>query len=267
MRLPVSTDDAAALEARTEGWIAGLQLAALSVRAGEDASSFVAAFGRSHRHILEYLGEEVLAHQPRPIQTFLLRTSVLDQLNGPLCEAVLADEQPEGGVQAMLDLVERANLFLVPFDAERRWYRYHQLFADLLRGGLHETEPGLTPALHRRASRWYEAHELLREAIHHALAARDHDGAVDRKHHHLRRCGRSSRVLRAPQPRTRSKSDNHQRRTARFSGRMNGRSARIIRTLQSICSSSLYPGPLVDRGGGGQCGRGASRLPSQQILA
>jgi LuxR family maltose regulon positive regulatory protein len=177
MDLPVTAAEAAALEARTEGWIASLQLAALSLPA-TCASGFMAAFGENKRIILDYLTAEVLAHQPPPIQTFLMRTSVLNRLSGPLCEAVLGDEWPEGQVQAFLEQIERANLFLIPLDREGRWYRYHHLFADLLRARLGRVEPELTLALHRRASSWYEAHGFAQEAIRHALAAPDLDHAT-----------------------------------------------------------------------------------------
>jgi LuxR family maltose regulon positive regulatory protein len=173
MALPVTAAEAAVLEARTEGWIAGLQLAALSMSAGDDRSGSIAALGGSHRYFLEYLVAEVLARQPRPVQIFLLRTSVLNRLSAPLCDVVLGGEPLDGGAEAILEQIERANLFLVPLDAERRWYRYHQLFAELLQARLFRAEPGLAPDLHRRASTWYEEHGLIQEAIQHALAAPD----------------------------------------------------------------------------------------------
>jgi len=162
-----------ALAARTEGWIAGLQLAALSLHGHEDATAFVRAFSGKDRFILDYLGEEVLARQPEAVQTFLLRTSILDQLCGPLCDALGCSAG-----QAMLEELERANLFIVPLDCERRWYRYHQLFSDLLRKRLRQSQPELEPELHRRASAWHEAHGSAISAVDHALAARDFERAA-----------------------------------------------------------------------------------------
>ena len=178
MHLDVSAEDVSALETRTEGWIAGLQLAALSLREREDAPAFIRAFAGGNRYIVDYLAEEVLQRQPEHIQRFLLRTSVLDRLCGPLCDAVLDDPTASG--QATLDLIERANLFIVPLDNERRWYRYHHLFADLLRQRLHQRSSsspgdgvGDVAELHARASQWYEDHDLEMEAFHHAAAAND----------------------------------------------------------------------------------------------
>ncbi len=158
----------ATLEHRTEGWVTGLQLAALSLRGRSDVSSFMAAFSGSHRYVLDYLSEEVLARQSTAVQSFLLRTAILEQLSGPLCEAVT--EQEEG--QAMLEALERANLFVISLDDERRWYRYHHLFVEVLRSRLQQVEPTLIPALHRRASAWYAQNGLVIEAVHHALAGR-----------------------------------------------------------------------------------------------
>ncbi|MEW6400949.1 MAG: LuxR C-terminal-related transcriptional regulator, partial [Chloroflexota bacterium] len=174
MGLNLSTDDIAALEKRTEGWIAGLQLAALSMQGQKDTAGFIQSFTGSHRFILDYLLEEVLDHQPGEIQNFLLRTSVLERLCGPLCEAVL--ETPPGSGQSTLEALERANLFLVPLDNERRWYRYHHLFGDLLRQRL--GQPQEFPNFHLRASAWYEANDDLAEAFHHALAAGDFERAA-----------------------------------------------------------------------------------------
>jgi len=175
MGLSVSADEVAALEARTEGWIVGLQLAGLSVSAG-DMAGFIAAFEGTDRHILDYLREEVLARQRPAVESFLLRTSILDRLSGPLCDAVL-DEAPTGS-QLLLEEIERRNLFLIPLDAERHWYRYHHLFADLLRHQLQRTQPTVIPELHRRASAWYEQQGILDPAIRHALAATDFDRAA-----------------------------------------------------------------------------------------
>ncbi len=177
MRLPLEPSQIEALEARTEGWIAGLQLAALSAqgRPVERLAQFVEAFTGSNRYVLEYLSEEVLQQQPEDIQNFLLYTSLLDRLNGPLCDAMLCKDDS----QAMLKQLERANLFLVPLDDEQRWYRYHHLFAGVLHSRLQYAQPDLVPELHRRASAWYEQHELFTEAVHHALAARDVEHAAN----------------------------------------------------------------------------------------
>ena len=137
MGLNLSAEDIAALETRTEGWIAGLQLAALSMQGHQDTASFIKSFTGSHHFVLDYLVEEVLQQQPESVQTFLLRTSILDRLCGPLCDAVLGSPSASG--QETLEYLERANLFIVPLDNERRWYRYHHLFADLLRQRLHQS--------------------------------------------------------------------------------------------------------------------------------
>ena len=157
----------AALAARTEGWAAGLQLAALSLRGQDDVAAFVAAFTGSHRYVLDYLAEEVLERQGEQVRTFLLETSVLERLSGPLCDAVTG----RAGSQARLEQVERAGLFLVPLDEVRGWWRYHHLFADLLRGRLQQEQPGRVPQLHRHAAAWCEEHGLADDAIRHALAA------------------------------------------------------------------------------------------------
>ena len=159
----------AALTSRTEGWAAGLQLAALSLRGQPDAAGFVAAFSGSHRYVLDYLAEEVLERQPEHVRTFLLETSVLGRLSGELCDAVTGST----GGQALLEAIERANLFLMPLDEVRGWWRYHHLFADLLHARLRQEQPGKLPRLHRAAAGWYEAHRLADEAIRHALAAGD----------------------------------------------------------------------------------------------
>ena len=160
---------AAALAARTEGWAAGLQLAALSLRGQPDATGFVAAFSGSHRYVLDYLAEEVLEHQSEQVHEFLLDTSVLDRLSGELCDAVTGRTDS----QAMLEQVERAGLFLVPLDEVREWWRYHHLFADLLRARLQMERPGRAEALHRAAAAWSDEHDLADEAVRHALAAED----------------------------------------------------------------------------------------------
>src|SRR5438270_4901505 len=137
MGLNLSAEDIAALERRTEGWVAGLHLAALSLQGQQDTTGFIRSFTGSHHFVLDYLLEEVLGQQSESLQTFLLRTSILDRLCGPLCDAVLMDPSVSG--RATLEYLERANLFLVPLDNERRWYRYHQLFAELLRQRLHQS--------------------------------------------------------------------------------------------------------------------------------
>ena len=165
MALPESA--VAALVARTEGWAAGLQLAALSLRGQEDVARFVAAFTGSHRYVLDYLAEEVLERQSEQVRAFLLETSVLDRLSGELCDAVTG----RTGSQALLEQVERAGLFLVPLDEVRGWWRYHHLFADLLRVRLQAEQAGRVARLHRNAAGWYEEHGLADEAIRHAVSA------------------------------------------------------------------------------------------------
>ena len=157
----------AALAARTEGWAAGLALAALSLRGHDDAAAFVAAFTGSHRFVLDYLAEEVLEGQDEQLRTFLLETSVLERLSGPLCDAVTG----RAGSQALLEAAERAGLFLIPLDELRGWWRYHHLFADLLRACLQQEQPGRLAQLHRNAAAWYSEHELADDAIGHAAAA------------------------------------------------------------------------------------------------
>ena len=178
MGLRLSAEDIAALEIRTEGWIAGLQLAAISMQGHQDAAGFIKAFTGSNRFVMDYLVEEVLQRQSESVQTLLLRTSILDRLCGPLCDSVLLDPSASG--QETLENLERANLFIVPLDNERRWYRYHHLFADLLRQRLHQSaassagDEGMGMAeLHVRASQWYEDNGLDIEAFHHAAAAND----------------------------------------------------------------------------------------------
>jgi LuxR family maltose regulon positive regulatory protein len=175
MGLHLSADDIAALETRTEGWIAGLQLAALSMQGRGDATSFIGSFTGSHHFVLDYLLEEVLQQQSADIQTFLLRTSILDRLCGSLCEAVLLDA---ASGQATLEYLERANLFIVPLDNERQWYRYHRLFADLLRQRLQQATSSVAE-YHLRASEWYEANGYMAEAFHHAIAAKSFARAAD----------------------------------------------------------------------------------------
>ena len=175
-QMGVHLDEAeiAALEQRTEGWIAGLQLAALSLQGRTDVGDFVQAFTGSHRFVLDYLIDEVLDHQTDEIRDFLLHTSILERLSGPLCDAVCS--RHDG--QTVLAALERANLFVVPLDDERRWYRYHHLFAEVLQVHLLAEQPDRVPDLHRRACAWYEQNELAANAIHHALAGRDFVGAA-----------------------------------------------------------------------------------------
>ncbi|MDQ2691689.1 MAG: LuxR C-terminal-related transcriptional regulator [Chloroflexota bacterium] len=182
MGLQLSPENIAALETRTEGWIAGLQLAALSMQGHHDSEGFIRSFTGSHHFVMDYLVEEVLKQQPETMQTFLLRTSILKRLCGPLCDAVLLNPSTPG--QETLEYLERANLFIIPLDNERRWYRYHHLFADLLRQRLDQSiapstgEGGdLLNELHIRASRWFEENGLQMEAFQHAAAANDIDRA------------------------------------------------------------------------------------------
>ena len=169
MGLDLSPEDVAALEDRTEGWIAGLQLAALSMQGRQNLPELIRAFAGDHRYIVDYLVEEVLQRQPEPIRSFLLQTSILDRLNGALCDAVTGQE--EGN--ARLEALERGNLFVVRMDDNRHWYRYHRLFAEVLSVHLLAEQPDQAPTLHRRASEWYEHHGSAADAIRHALAARD----------------------------------------------------------------------------------------------
>src|SRR5262245_35125349 len=165
----LSDADLAVLAARTEGWAAGLQLAGLSLRGRADAAGFVAAFSGSHRFVLDYLTDEVLAVQPEQVRGFLLETSVLERLSGELCDAVTG----RTGSQALLERVERAGLFLVPLDEVRGWWRYHHLFADLLHARLRRERPARVPELHRAAAAWHEERDLADDAVRHALAAGD----------------------------------------------------------------------------------------------
>lgn len=174
MRLDLSAGDVAALERRTEGWIAGLQLAALSMQGRADRSGFVRAFAGDDRYIVDYLAEEVLQRQPEAVRTFLRQTAVLDRLSGPLCDAVTGRDDGN----ELLQTLERGNLFVVPLDDKRQWYRYHHLFAEVLRARSLE-EPEQVAARHRRASEWFEANGLRSDAIRHALAAGDFGRAAN----------------------------------------------------------------------------------------
>jgi LuxR family transcriptional regulator, maltose regulon positive regulatory protein len=174
MDLDLSSEDAAALEGLTEGWVAALQLAALSMRDREDVSGFVRSFSGGHRNVFDFLAEEVLGGQAEPVQSFLLETSVLGSLSGPLCDAVTGRDDG----RRILDRLERENLLVVPLDDQRRWYRYHHLFADFLRARLERERPGKQTTLHRRASEWYEDNGLVVEAVRHTLSAGDHERAA-----------------------------------------------------------------------------------------
>ncbi|UCC88337.1 MAG: AAA family ATPase, partial [Anaerolineales bacterium] len=193
MGLKLSADHIAAMEARTEGWIAGLQLAAVSMQGLTDLHHFVSAFTGSHYYIMDYLTEEVLKSQPEWVRFFLLQTSILDRMCGPLCDALLtADEErriasrdqgPSSSAlppssTSVLEYLERANLFLIPLDDERRWYRYHHLFSDMLKRRLEHLFPHQLPELHRRASHWYEQNGFVSEATQHALLAGDRHRAT-----------------------------------------------------------------------------------------
>jgi LuxR family maltose regulon positive regulatory protein len=175
MALGLSGTQVATLEGRTEGWIAALQLAALSIQGRDDAAAFLAGFAGDDRHVVDYLSEEVLARQPPDRRDFLLRTSILERLTGPLCDAVTGMQ----GGRNLLVALERANLFLVPLDDRREWYRYHHLFAEVLRSHLEEESPGASEGLHRRASAWLAEHGDLSAAVAHALAGGDPTRAAD----------------------------------------------------------------------------------------
>ncbi len=166
MGLSLTAEMVKRLSERTEGWIAGLQMAALSLQGEPDPSRFLDALAGTHRYLVEYLFEEVLHRQPPELRAFLAQTAFLDRLCGPLCDAVTGAP----GGQAMLERLQAANLFLVPLDQEGRWYRYHHLFADVLRAGLLSPDPHERAALQRRAADWYEREGMIAEAIEHALA-------------------------------------------------------------------------------------------------
>jgi LuxR family maltose regulon positive regulatory protein len=194
MELGLTPEDITRLNERTEGWIASLQMAAISMRDREDVRGFVEGFSGTNRYILDYLLEEVLASQPPEIQHFLLYTSILERLSAPLCEAVLevvkledlnnyklaATFQPSNlpYCQQILEYLERANLFLVPLDEERQWYRYHHLFGELLQARLQPTAPELIPYINAQASAWYEHHGWIDEAVNHSLKAKDWEGTA-----------------------------------------------------------------------------------------
>jgi LuxR family maltose regulon positive regulatory protein len=174
MGLSLEVGDITALEEKTEGWPAGLQLAGLSIRQRANPSAFIADLSGSHRHILSYLTEEVLNLQPPEIQRFLLQTSILDKLTGALCDTLTGGQ----GSRTLLERLYNDNLFLIPLDDKQRWYRYHQLFADLLRGRLRALDPESMRDLHRRASSWYAEEGLSSEAIQHAIDGQDYEMAI-----------------------------------------------------------------------------------------
>ena len=180
--LELSEADVAQLQERTEGWAAGLYLAALSLRARSDRHEFVARFAGDDRHLVDYLGAEVLEDQPHEVRCFMLRTSILGRFCAPLCDALL----DEGGSLELLAELERSNLFLVPLDDRREWYRYHHLFGQLLALELEQSQPDVAPELHRRASRWLREHGHVSDAIHHAAAAGDAADAADLVAEHWR---------------------------------------------------------------------------------
>jgi LuxR family maltose regulon positive regulatory protein len=167
---PLAPAEIDALESRTEGWVAGLQLAALSLQERADVSGFIQAFTGSHTYVLDYLTEEVLQRLPTDVEQFLLLTSILPRLCASLCDHIVG----RSGSQVMLEQLERANLFLVPLDSERVWYRYHQLFADALRNRLQQTQPQRFVELHQRASHWFAQNRQWEIAVDHALASGDH---------------------------------------------------------------------------------------------
>ncbi|MEO1209352.1 MAG: LuxR C-terminal-related transcriptional regulator [Cyanobacteria bacterium J06638_20] len=194
MGLEISAVEVSALEQRTEGWIAGLQLAALSLQGREDISDFVAVFSGDDRYIVDYLLEEVLQRQPDRVRRFLLQTAILERLSGSLCDAVT----DQNGGQGMLETLERGNLFLIPLDNKRQWYRYHHLFADVLQAHALMEWPERLPSLHGRASTWYEQHDLFSDAIRHALSAQDFEraaGLIEQMWPTMRRRQRETTVL------------------------------------------------------------------------
>ena len=181
MGLKISSEDVARITKRTEGWIAGLQMAALSMQSTNDVSGFITAFTGSHHYVFDYLLEEILRRQSPEIHRFLLYTSILDQLTGPLCDALLdADEEstPSRPSSVILEELEHANLFIIPLDHEQRWYRYHPLFSELLRGYLQKNNSAKIPVLHTRASSWFEGQGMISDAIRHSFAASDGERVV-----------------------------------------------------------------------------------------
>ncbi len=197
MQLNLTTTDIAALDARTEGWVASLQLAALSLRqqSAANRARFIQHFAGSNRYLMDYLVDEILQQQPAERKHFLLRTAILNRLCAPLCDAVLAIDEPQSALdqpsasliqsQEMLNQLENANLFLIPLNEEHTWFRYHHLFADFLQHRLRQSEPAILPKLHDRASRWFAEHGYLDEAIYHALQIPDYDQATNLLAEHI----------------------------------------------------------------------------------
>jgi len=193
MGLVLTAQDVAALEGRTEGWIAALQLAALSMQGRADIAGFIAGFAGDDRYIIDYLVEEVLQRQPDNVRSFLLKTSILSRLSGPLCDAVTGQD----GGKPMLEALDRGNLFLIQLDDRRQWYRYQHLFGDVLRAHLLDEQPDLVHELHLRASNWYERNGERSEAIRHTLAAEDFERAADLVARRARRGPRRRSALHA----------------------------------------------------------------------
>src|SRR5829696_6901159 len=191
MGLTLSAADVATLEEVTEGWIAALQLAALSMRDREDVSGFVESFSGGNRHVLDFLAEEVLERQPEGVREFLLKTSVLERMSASLCDSLTS--RNDG--QQMLERLEHENLFVIALDDERQWYRYHHLFADVLRSRLQREQPERIRELHRRAAAWYEQNGWTSEAVGHALAAQEHDRAADLVEHVARKMWNRGEVM------------------------------------------------------------------------
>lgn len=181
MQLDLSASDIDILDTRTEGWVVGLKMAALSLKDHENASQFIRDFSGSHRYVLDYLVEEVLQRQPAHVQNFLSKTSILEKLNGPLCDALMTEQWRQSGEngQAVLEYLERNNLFLISMDDERKWFRYHHLFADLLQTRLKQSDPELEAACHRQAARWFAENSYRVEAVDHALVGKDFSLAAD----------------------------------------------------------------------------------------
>src|SRR5829696_666431 len=191
MGLTLSAAAMAALEKVTEGWVAALQLAALSMRDREDVSGFVETFSGSNRHILDFLAEEVLERQPEGVREFLLKTSVLERMSAPLCDALTGHDDGH----EMLERLERENLFVIALDDERHWYRYHHLFANVLRSRLQREHPERIRKLHRQAAAWYERNDWTSEAVRHALVAQEHDRAADLVEHVARKMWNRGQVM------------------------------------------------------------------------
>ena len=174
MHLSLQGDQITALEKRTEGWIVGLQMAAISMQGRSDTTGFIQAFTGSHRYIVDYLVDEVLQNQPEHVRSFLYQTSILRRLSGPLCDVVTGQEESK----VLLQTLERDNMFVVPLDDHRQWYRYHHLFTEVLHAHLSDEQSAQVPVLHRRASEWYEQNDMLAEAVHHAFVAEDFERAA-----------------------------------------------------------------------------------------